>query len=148
MAANGLGAVAGALMVASLPVTTRRERLIPIAVMSMAAILIAFALSRNFWLSIVLSVLAGAAFLTVNSLTNTSIQATVPGRLRGRVMALFVMAFMGIMPISAAVFGPIAQAIGAPQAVLGRRRGADGMGHLPDCFARRSRAGLPRGASA
>jgi MFS family permease len=118
MAANGLGAAAGALMVASLPATTRRERLIPIAVMSMAAILVAFSLSRNFWLSIVLSVLAGAAFLTVNSLTNTSIQATVPGRLRGRVMALFVMAFMGIMPISAAVFGPIAQAIGAPQAVL------------------------------
>jgi MFS family permease len=118
MAANGLGAAAGALVVASLPSTTRRERLIPIAVMSMAAILVAFALSRNFWLSIVLSVLAGAAFLTVNSLTNTSIQATVPGRLRGRVMALFVMAFMGIMPISAAVFGPIAQALGAPEAVL------------------------------
>ena len=63
--------------------------------------------------------LGTAAFLTVNSLTNTSIQAAVPGRLRGRVMALFVMAFMGIMPISAAIFGPIAQAVGAPEAVLG-----------------------------
>ena len=86
--------------------------------MSMAALLVAFSLSRNFWLSILISVLAGAAFLTINSLTNTSIQAAVPGQLRGRVMALFVMAFMGIMPISAAIFGPIAQAIGAPQAVL------------------------------
>ena len=119
MAANGLGAVIGALVVASLPTTTQRERIIPVAIMSMAALLVAFALSRAFWLSIVLSVLAGAAFITVNSLTNTSIQAAVPGQLRGRVMALFVMAFMGIMPISAAVFGPIAQVVGAPMAVLG-----------------------------
>jgi MFS family permease len=119
MAANGLGAAAGALVVASLPVTTRRERLIPFAIIAMGGLLMAFALSKSFWLSIPISVLAGAAFLTVNSLTNTSIQAAVPGRLRGRVMALFVMAFMGIMPISAAIFGPIAQAIGAPQAVFG-----------------------------
>jgi MFS family permease len=118
MAANGLGAAAGALMVASMPPTTRRERLIPFAIIAMGALLVAFALSHSFWLSVPLSILAGAAFLTVNSLTNTSIQASVPGRLRGRVMALFVMAFMGIMPISAAIFGPIAQAIGASQAVL------------------------------
>ncbi|MEI7815020.1 MAG: MFS transporter [Coriobacteriia bacterium] len=118
MAANGLGAAAGALIVASMPTTTRRERLIPVAIIAMGALLVAFALSHNFWLSIPLSVLAGAAFLTVNSLTNTSIQAAVPGRLRGRVMALFVMAFMGIMPISAAVFGPIAQAVGPSEAVL------------------------------
>jgi len=118
MAANGLGALAGALFVASLPHTVKRERMIPLWIVAMAVLLVAFSLSRVFWLSIILSVLAGVAFLATNSLTNTSIQADVPGHLRGRVMALFVMAFMGIMPVSAAIFGPLGQAIGAPRAVL------------------------------
>lgn len=118
MAANGMGAVFGALAVASLPATTRRERLIPSAIIVMALLLVAFSQSHVFWLSMVISVFAGVAFLTINSLTNTSIQAAVPGRLRGRVMALFVMAFMGIMPVSAAIFGPLGQAVGAPRAVF------------------------------
>jgi MFS family permease len=119
MSANGLGAVAGALFVASLPANADRERIIPFSIMAMALVLVGFSLSHTFWLSIVLSILAGVAFLTTNSLTNTSVQARVPGHLRGRVMALFVMSFIGIMPISAAVFGPVGEAVGAPMAVLG-----------------------------
>jgi MFS family permease len=118
LAANGFGAIFGSLGVASLPASIRRERLIPFSLMAMAALLVGFALSRSFWLSMVLSVLAGAAFLTTNSLTNTSIQIAVPGPLRGRVMSLFVMAFMGIMPVSAAVFGPLGEAFGPTNAVL------------------------------
>ena len=119
MAANGLGAVVGALIVASLPRNTRRERIIPGTLSAFALLLIAFSLSRVMWLSLVISALAGACVLTVNSLTNTSIQANVPGRLRGRVMALFIMAFMGIMPVSSLIFGPIGQVIGPARAILG-----------------------------
>jgi len=117
MSASGLGAFVGALVVASMPTTVRRERLIPFSIVAMAVVLVAFSFSRTFWLTLPLSALAGAAFLTTNSLTNTSIQAAVPGRLRGRVMGLYVMAFLGIMPISAALFGPLGQAIGAASAV-------------------------------
>jgi len=63
-------------------------------------------------------VLAGAALMSTNSLAMTSIQAAVPGYLRGRVMALFVMAFVGIMPFSALVFGPVGQVIGPDRAVM------------------------------
>lgn len=119
LAANGFGAIFGSLAVASLRPTVKRERLIPASILAMAALLIAFALSRWLPLSIALSTLAGAAFLTTNSLTNTSIQAAVPGQLRGRVMALFVMSFMGIMPISSALFGPLGEWIGPTNAVLG-----------------------------
>jgi len=119
MAANGLGAVVGALIVASLPRNTRRERIIPGTLTAFALLLIAFSLSRVLWLSLVISALAGACVLTVNSMTNTSIQANVPGRLRGRVMALFIMAFMGIMPVSSLIFGPIGQIIGPARAILG-----------------------------
>ncbi len=118
MAANGFGAVVGALAVASLPRNTRRGPLVGWSLTSMAVLLIAFSFSRSLILTTVISCLTGAAFLTSTSLVNTSIQACVPHHLRGRVMALFVMAFMGIMPISSGLFGPLGQAIGPTWAVL------------------------------
>jgi MFS family permease len=119
MAANGLGAVFGSLVVAGLPKDTRRERLIPFGLLVFAALLFAFSLSRTLVLSLVISALAGAAVLTVNSLANTSIQSSAPPQLRGRVMALFIMSFMGLMPISSLVFGPIAKAVGPAYAIMG-----------------------------
>jgi MFS family permease len=124
MSASGLGAFVGALGVASLPRTAPRDRIIPMAILVMAVVLFAVSFARVFWLMLPLSALVGATFLTTNSLTNTSIQATVPGPLRGRVMGLYVMAFLGIMPISAAVFGPLGQAVGAVNAA---RVGAAGL---------------------
>lgn len=118
MATNGLGAVVGALVVAGLPKTADRARLIPIGLIGMGVMLVAFGLSRSYTLSLVISALAGAMVLTVNSLVNTSIQAAVPNHLRGRVMALFVMAFMGLMPISSIVFGAVGEVIGPSNAVL------------------------------
>lgn len=118
LAANGFGAIFGSLGVASLPSSLKRERLIPMVVLANAGLLIAFSFSRSFTLSMVLSTFAGAAFLTTNSLANTTIQASVPGHLRGRVMSLFVLSFMGIMPVSSAVFGPLGEWIGPANAVL------------------------------
>jgi MFS family permease len=118
MSANGLGALAGALIVASLPRTVRREPLVRYTLLAMAMLLVAFALSRTLWLTIVISTLTGAAFLTSTSLMNTSIQACIPQELRGRVMALFVMAFMGLMPVSSLVFGPLGSVIGPMNSVI------------------------------
>jgi MFS family permease len=118
MAANGLGAMVGALVVASMPHGVKRERLIPFAMVGFAASLIGFALSRSLYVTILFSTVAGMAVLATNSLANTSIQAAVPGHLRGRVMALFVMAFLGIMPISGLLFGTLGTAIGPSNAVL------------------------------
>lgn len=119
MAANGFGAIFGALVVASLPATVRRERLVPASLLGFSLLLLGFSLSRWLWLSLVLSAFAGAGVLTVNSLTNTIIQAAVPPTLRGRVMALFVMAFMGLMPVSSLIFGPVGELVGPDRAVLG-----------------------------
>jgi len=118
MAANGLGAVAGALVVASLSRTAKRESLVRFSLMAMALLLIAFALSHVLWLALVVAALAGAAFLTSTSLMNTSIQSCVPHSLRGRVMSLFVMSFMGLMPLSSFIFGPLGAAIQPTNAVI------------------------------
>lgn len=118
MAANGLGAVVGALAVAGLPHGANRNRIIPFSLLAMGALLVAFGLSRDFKLSIAISTLAGAAVLTTNSLVNTSIQSAVPNHLRGRVMALFIMSFMGLMPVSSILFGTLGEYIGPSSAVL------------------------------
>jgi MFS family permease len=117
MAFNGLGALIGALGVAGLPATTPRNRVIPIALLAFAVFIVGFSLVHVIWAMALFSTLAGAALMSTNSLALTSIQAAVPGHLRGRVMALFVMSFMGIMPFSALLFGPLGQVIGPDRAV-------------------------------
>jgi MFS family permease len=105
--------------VASLPGSVRRERLMRWSILATAVVLLAFAFTPWLWLSLALSALAGACVLTTNSLANTSVQANVPNELRGRVMSVFIMCFLGIMPLSAAVFGPLAEAIGTSWAIAG-----------------------------
>jgi MFS family permease len=119
LAANGLGALVGALIVASLPHSVRRERLMRWTILATAVVLIAFAFSPWLWLSLALSSIAGAFVLTTNSLANTSVQANVPHHLRGRVMSVYIMSFLGVMPLSALAFGWIAQMVGPSWAIAG-----------------------------
>jgi len=115
--ANGLGALVGALTVASLPHWVRRERLMRWTILATAVVLVAFAFTPWLWLSVALSALAGACVLTTNSLANTSVQANVPHHLRGRVMSVYIMCFLGVMPLSAAAFGPLAEIFGPSVAI-------------------------------
>lgn len=115
---NGMGALIGAVGIAGLPATIRRDRVIPVTLLLFALLIIGFSFATTLPVMIVCTVLAGAAYISTSSLVMTSIQAAVPGYLRGRVMALFMMAFMGVMPLSAIAFGPLGQAIGPEAAVL------------------------------
>lgn len=115
---NGAGALIGSLVVAGLPATIKRNRVIPVALAIFSALIVAFSFAGNVWLMCAITLIAGAAYIATNSLVMTSIQAAVPGHLRGRVMALFMMSFMGVMPVSAFVFGPLGQAIGPDTAVF------------------------------
>jgi MFS family permease len=118
MATNGLGAMIGALTIASLPSNVRRNRIIPLSLLGFGLMLAVFSVSRNLWLTAIVSALAGAGLMTTNSLANTSLQAAAPPQIRGRVMALFVMAFMGVMPLCGLAFGILGQKIGPAYAVL------------------------------
>jgi MFS family permease len=115
---NGGGALIGSLAVAGLPAAIRRDRVIPLTLLTFSALVMAFSFAPTLWVMIVFAILAGAAYIATSSLVMTSIQAAVPGYLRGRVMALFMMAFMGVMPLSAFAFGPLGQAIGPHTAVF------------------------------
>lgn len=118
MVFNGMGALIGALAVASLPRSVRRERIIRMSLIVMAAGLIALSFSHSYALSCALLVVLGAAFLAAVSSINTNVQVAVPDELRGRVMALFVISFMGMMPFGALGFGWLGDRIGPSEAVL------------------------------
>jgi MFS family permease len=76
--------------------------------------LIGFALSRSFWLSAALLVPVGGFMMVQMSASNTLIQAMVPDALRGRVMAIYSMMFMGMAPVGALLAGTLASHVGAP----------------------------------
>jgi MFS family permease len=78
------------------------------------ASIILFAFSRNFWLSVALLLPAGFSMMLQMACSNTLIQTMVPDQLRGRVMALYSMMFMGMAPFGALFGGALAHRIGAP----------------------------------
>ena len=77
-----------------------------------------FAMSRVYWLSAVLLFVVGMSMITQAASTNTLIQSMVPDSVRGRVMAIYAMSFMGMAPIGALIEGWIAEHIGAPYTVM------------------------------
>jgi MFS family permease len=114
MGFSGLGALMGALTLA-----TRREvkglgRWVAISCGVFGASLIVFAFSRSFWLAAAGLVPVGFAMMTQMGASNTLIQTMAPDRLRGRVMSIYSMMFMGMAPVGALLAGIIAERVGAP----------------------------------
>ncbi|MCI0436621.1 MAG: MFS transporter [Gemmatimonadetes bacterium] len=117
MAAVGLGALAGALFLASRTTVRGLSRVIAAAATLFGAALIAVALSRTLWLSLVCLAVAGFGMMVQMASSNTVLQTIVDDDKRGRVMSLYSMAFTGMMPIGALVGGAIASALGAPATI-------------------------------
>lgn len=118
MTASGLGALVGALYLASRSTVLGLGRVMVLATLTFGASLIAFAMSRQLWLSLTLLPLVGGGMMIETASTNTIIQTIVDERLRGRIMAFYAMAFMGTAPIGSLFAGAVAARIGAPWTVL------------------------------
>ncbi len=72
---------------------------------------------KIFWLSTVLLVPVGFCMMVQMASSNTLIQAMVPDHLRGRILAVYSMMFMGMAPFGALSAGAVAHRIGAPWTV-------------------------------
>lgn len=120
-AASGLGALLGAAALALRRGGAGSPRGVGLACGALGVTLVAFALSHQLWLSLVLLVPLGAATLIQVSATNTLIQMATPDGLRGRVMAIWAMIFMGFAPLGGLVASSVASvaAPGIPLAVGG-----------------------------
>ena len=117
MAATGLGAVTGALFVASLPDNARRGRWLTLGNLAFPALLVGLALSRSFALTLLLLVGVGFSFVTQNALANTLIQLSLPDELRGRVMSFYSLIFQGMMRLGGMQAGLMGDSLGAPMGV-------------------------------
>jgi len=119
MAASGFGALCGALSLAVRSGVRGLGRWVATSAAAFGAALILFSLSRAFWLSVLLLVPVGASIMVQMASSNTLIQSMVPDKLRGRVMAVYSMMFMGMAPFGALVAGSVAERLGAARTVAG-----------------------------
>lgn len=117
MGATGIGALLGALTLATRTGVYGLGRWVTFSCAGFAVSLVVFAFSRNFWVSTVLLVPVGFCMMLEMSSSNTLIQAMVPDELRGRVMSVYSMMFMGMAPFGALFGGSLADKIGAPLTV-------------------------------
>jgi MFS family permease len=118
MAGSGLGALLGALYLASRKSTLGLGRLIPAGAGAFGLALIAFAESRTFWLSVLLMIVCGASMMIHMAASNTVVQTLVDDDKRGRVMSLYATALVGAAPFGSLLVGASANGWGAPSAVL------------------------------
>jgi MFS family permease len=117
MGATGVGALLGALTLALRSGVRGLGRLIVITCAGFGLSLIVFAASKSFWLSATLLVPVGFCIMLQMACSNTLIQTMVPDVLRGRVMSVYSMMFMGMAPFGALLGGAIADRLGAPWTV-------------------------------
>jgi MFS family permease len=117
-ASRGLGAMAGALLIASLGRFHFRGKLLTLGTLAMPVLIIIFAFVRWTPLSLVLLFGAGMAQIFIFNLCNALVQTFSPHALRGRIMGVYVFVFFGAMPISALGIGATAQRLGETAAVL------------------------------
>jgi len=118
MGASGIGAIVGALRLATRTTVVGLGRLIPWAAALFGAGLATFGLSRWMPLSLLLMVPVGFGFMTQMASSNTVIQTLVREEMRGRVMSFYAMSFMGMMPFGSLLAGAVASRIGAPWTVV------------------------------
>ena len=113
----GLGALVGALAVASLPERARRGRWLTVGNLAFPALLLGFAVSRSFVVSLLLLFGVGASFVMQNALANTLLQIITPDAVRGRVMSVYTLTFQSAMRLGGLQAGLVADTLGAALAV-------------------------------
>jgi len=118
MAGAGIGAIAGALYLASKKTVLGLDRMIPISTAIFGFGLVLFSVSRTFWLSMAIILFIGFGMMVQMASSNTVIQTIVDEDKRGRVMSLYAMAFMGTVPFGSLLGGAVAAKIGAPHTIL------------------------------
>lgn len=117
MGSSGAGALLAALVLAYRKQIFGLGRWVAFACGGLGIALVTFSFSRTFWLSALLLVPVGFSMMTQMSSSNTLIQAMIPDELRGRVMSVYSMMFMGLAPVGALLAGTLAGIIGAPETI-------------------------------
>ena len=114
MGAVGFGAMFGALALAMRHELRGLGKVVAYAATGLGASLVLFSASHWFWVSFMILIVSGFTMMMQFTATNTLIQAMVPDQLRGRVMSIYSMMFLGMSPLGSLLAGALADRIGAP----------------------------------
>lgn len=114
----GVGALAGAVYLASRNSVLGLLEFIPIASGVFGLGLVLFSHSTIVWFSLLLMLPTGFGMMAQMASCNTILQTIVDDDKRGRVMSFYTMSFMGLAPFGSLLGGGLASAIGAPDTLL------------------------------
>ncbi|MEK7474677.1 MAG: MFS transporter [Candidatus Coatesbacteria bacterium] len=117
MSSIGIGAVVGAFALARRESPKGLGRIVGLSTALFGSTLVLFALSRSLPLSMALLALMGYGMVSALAGTNTLLQALTSDDMRGRVMSLHGMMFIGVAPFGALLAGAGAARFGAPATV-------------------------------
>jgi len=118
MAMSGVGALTGAIYLAGRKGIVGLGKIIALACGLFGSALIMFALSTALWFSIAVICVAGFAMMIQMAASNTVLQTVVEEDKRGRIMSLYTMSFMGMVPFGNLLAGSLGGKIGAPNTLL------------------------------
>ncbi len=114
MGASGVGALGSAISLAMRRSVLGLGKMIPISAAVFGGGLIGLGLSRMTWLSMLLMLITGFGLMQQLAASNTILQTIVSDQMRGRVMAFYTAAVLGITPIGSLIAGAVAARVGAP----------------------------------
>jgi MFS family permease len=118
VSATGAGALTAALYLASRQTVRGLGALITGSSIMFGAALILFSLSRELWISVTTLVIAGFGMMLQMASSNTFLQTIVDDDKRGRILALYTMAYIGVSPLGSLLMGWVAHYFGAPRTIL------------------------------
>lgn len=116
--ATGCGATAAALTIAFRRDINRKGLFMFISGLIFASALLCFSFSRNFYVSVVILAFAGWGAISLFAVANSFIQLATPDVLRGRVMSVYTLVFLGFAPIGNAIVGFMSNIFGTPHTLF------------------------------
>ncbi|HLA00004.1 MAG TPA: MFS transporter [Thermodesulfovibrionales bacterium] len=115
--ATGVGALSGALFIAFRGDIQQKKRFMSVAALCFSCFLLVFSLSRIFYLSIASLVMLGWGMVSFLATANSFVQLSVSDSIRGRVMSVYALVFLGVAPLGNSLIGMLADSIGTTKAL-------------------------------
>lgn len=115
---RGVGALGGALTVAVLGSASRQRTMLMAGSLLATVLLVVFGLSKTLWLAYATMAIVSYGFVLCFATSNTLMQIHVPDNLRGRVMSIYTLMFIGTIPFGSLFAGWLAKFVGAPHAIV------------------------------
>lgn len=114
----GLGALSGAIFLASVKPGTNLRRILFINTVVFGLGLILFSHETIYPVALAYATMAGFGMMNQTTVTNTLLQTGAAPNMRGRVISFFAMSFFGMQPLGSLLIGSVSQVIGTPVTLL------------------------------